>query len=71
MDIGHRAQRIVALPLALLMAVAVAYAAADAITASRPAPADPSFFDTIIASDAVVAAIRIAVVAAAGYGLWN
>lgn len=41
------------------------YAAYDAITADRPKPQNPTFLDTIIASDSVVAAIRIAVIASA------
>lgn len=55
---------IAGLLMAILLALA-GYAAYDAITADRPTPENPAFLDTIIASDSVVAAIRIAVIAAA------
>lgn len=46
--------------IALILVVALAVA--DAVLAPAPAPKQPDFIDTILASRAVVAAIRIAIV---------
>ncbi|HEY2714705.1 MAG TPA: hypothetical protein VGI73_00635 [Solirubrobacterales bacterium] len=52
------------MPLSLAAAAVTAYAVGDAILAPRPAPASPGFVDTLLASRAVVAAIRVAIIAA-------
>jgi hypothetical protein len=51
-------------PLLVVLAVLAVYAAGDAIVAARPASASPGFVDTVLASRAVVAAIRMAIIAA-------
>jgi hypothetical protein len=57
----------VAFPALLVLSAAVAYAIGDAALAPAPAPQEPGFIDTILASRAVVAAIRIAIVFAAAF----
>jgi outer membrane murein-binding lipoprotein Lpp len=51
--------------IALLFIIGLAIS--DAVLALTPAPRQPSFIDTILASKAAVAAIRIAIVFAAGF----
>jgi hypothetical protein len=65
--LGTRLGQIMVLPILLLLATGTVYAVVDAVTANRPEPQNPTFLDTIIASDAVVAAIRIGVIAAAAF----
>lgn len=55
--------RVAAAALILVISLAVA----DAALAPTPAPGQPDFIDTILASRAVVVAIRIAVVFAAAF----
>jgi hypothetical protein len=50
--------------LLVVLAAAAVYAAGDAILAPRPTPTSPGFVDTLLASRAVVAAIRVAIIAA-------
>jgi hypothetical protein len=64
---GEFLGNLLVIPALLLLLGGVGYAIVDAISADRPEPADPDFLDTIIASDAVVAAIRIGVIAAAAF----
>ncbi|HEU5061990.1 MAG TPA: hypothetical protein VFT79_02415 [Solirubrobacterales bacterium] len=47
------------------LTVVISLAIADALLAPTPAPGQPDFIDTIIASKAVVVAIRVAIVFAA------
>ena len=51
---------------AILMAV-LGLAAADAVLAPAPAPRDPDFIGTILASRSVVSAIRISIIFAATF----
>jgi uncharacterized protein YlxW (UPF0749 family) len=51
--------------IALLFVIGLAIS--DAVLAPTPAPHQPSFIDTILARRAAVAAIRIAIVFAAGF----
>ncbi|HET7122405.1 MAG TPA: hypothetical protein VFI17_14280 [Solirubrobacterales bacterium] len=53
--------------LGLLLVVPVSYAIGDAVLAPTPVPAHPSFIDTVLASRAVVAAIRLAIIFAAAF----
>jgi len=54
-------------PLLLVLAGLAAYATGDALFAPRAAPKSPDFVDTLLASRAVIAAIRVAIVAASGF----
>jgi hypothetical protein len=54
-------------PTLIILAVAAVYAVGDAVFAAAPSPKNPGFADSVLASRAVVAAIRIAIIAAAGY----
>jgi hypothetical protein len=49
------------------LVLVVSLAIADAVLAPTPAPNHPDFIDTILASRAVVAAIRVTIVFAAGF----
>ncbi len=60
-DLSQR-QKVLLAPVLLVLLVAAAYAIGDAILAPAPAAKDPGFIDTVIASRAVVAAIRVAIV---------
>lgn len=57
----------IAVPTLLLLATAAVYAIGDAVIAEAPPPKSPGFADGVLASRAVIAAIRIAIIAAAGY----
>ena len=54
-------------PVLLILAVAAVYAVGDAVFSAAPTPRNPGSVDSILTSGAVVAAIRIAIIAAAGY----
>lgn len=54
-------------PTLLILAVAAVYAIGDAVFAATPSPKNPGFADSVLASRAVIAAVRIAIIAAAGY----
>lgn len=54
---------LIAVPLILVVALAIG----EAALAPAPAPKQPDFVDTILASKAVVAAIRLAIVFAAAF----
>jgi hypothetical protein len=49
----------------IALGLTFAIAAADAVLAPAPASREPGFIDTVLASRAVIAAIRIAIVASA------
>lgn len=49
----------------LILVAGGVYAVADAVLSDTPVPEEPVFMDTVLASRAVVAAIRIAIIAAA------
>ena len=49
------------------MSLVISLAIADAVLAPTPVPAQPDFIDTVLASRAVVAAIRVAIVFVAGF----
>jgi hypothetical protein len=57
----------IAVPTLLILAAAAVYAIGDAVIAEAPAPKNPGLVDGVLASRAVIAAIRIAIIAAAGY----
>jgi hypothetical protein len=54
-------------PLTILLVAASFYAVGDAILAPAPLSADPGFLETLVASRAVVAAVRVAVIFAAAF----
>jgi hypothetical protein len=58
-------------PLVALSLVALclagAYAFGDALLAGAPSPKNPGFVDSLLASSAVLAAVRLAIIAAAAY----
>jgi hypothetical protein len=56
-----------AIPGALALCLAAIYATGDAILAPAPISTSPGFLETILASRAVVSAVRIAVIAAAAF----
>jgi hypothetical protein len=58
---------LLALPALLTLSVAGMYAVGDAVLAGAPSPKDPGFVDGVLASGAVLAAIRLAIIAAAAY----
>lgn len=49
----------------IALTLVISLAIADAVLAPTPAPGQPDFIDTVLASRAVVAAVRIAIVFAA------
>jgi hypothetical protein len=51
----------------LLLAAAGIYAIGDAVLAPTPAPEHPGFVDAVLASRAVMAAIRLAIIFAAAF----
>jgi hypothetical protein len=51
----------------LLLAAAGIYAIGDAVLAPTPAPEHPGFVDAVLASRAVIAAIRLAIIFAAAF----
>jgi hypothetical protein len=53
--------------LSVLLAAASLYAVGDAILAPAPLSADPGFLETLVASRAVVAAVRVAVIFIAAF----
>jgi hypothetical protein len=59
--------RRLSLPLLLVLVAAAAFAMGDAIFAPSPAAESPDFIDTLLASRAVVAAIRAAIIFASGF----
>lgn len=65
-DWGQRRRIALAAPVALAL-LATAYAIGDAVLAPAPAATSPSFVDTLLASRAVVAAIRVALISASGF----
>jgi hypothetical protein len=58
----RRARALIAVPVLLVLVGAAVYAVGDAILAPRPVPKSPGFVDTVLASRAVVAAIRVAII---------
>ncbi len=65
--LGESVGALLVAPVLLILAVAAVYAVGDAVFAGAPSPKNPGFADSVLASRAVVAAIRIAIIAAAGY----
>lgn len=65
--IGQMLGTLLVVPIVVLLLVGAGWSIWDAITADSPVPQDPSVFDRVLASDAVLAAARIAVIFAAGY----
>lgn len=58
--------------LALLVLFAAGiYAVGDAVLAAAPSPRDPGFVDGVLASSAVLAAVRLAIIAAAAYVVFS
>jgi len=66
-SLAERLGRILAVPLLLILLGLAAYALADAILADSPTPENPGFLDSVLASKAVVAAVRIAIIFGAAY----
>ena len=60
--LGERLGVLLVLPTLLILFAAGAYAIGDAFLAPTPAPKQPGFIDTVLASRAVVAAIRLAII---------
>lgn len=56
-----------AVPLLIAFVAGVCFAVIDAIFTGSPAPTNPDFIDRLFASDSVLAATRIAIIAAAAY----
>lgn len=64
---GEKAGVVFAFLALLVLAAAAAYAMGDAILAPTPIARSPGFVETVLASRAVVASVRIAVIFAAAY----
>jgi hypothetical protein len=58
---------LLAVPTLLILTLAALYAVGDAFISEAPSPREPGLADSVLASRAVIAAIRIALIAAAGY----
>ena len=58
-------------PAFIALTLIISLAMADAVLAPAPAPPQPDFIDTVLASKAVVAAIRIALVFAAAFVVFS
>ncbi|HEV2790622.1 MAG TPA: hypothetical protein VGV69_04915 [Solirubrobacterales bacterium] len=62
LSLSKRPGALLAAPAAIVLAAAAAYAIGEAVLASAPVPEQPGFVDTVLASRAVVAAIRLAII---------
>jgi hypothetical protein len=65
--LGSVLGRLLAVPALLVLFIAGLYAVGDAVLSSAPSPRNPGFVDSVLASGAVLAAVRLAIIAAAGY----
>jgi len=65
--LGSTLGAFLAVPTLFILAIAAVYAVGDAILAETPSPRNPGLADGILASRAVIAAIRVAIIAVAGY----
>jgi len=61
---GERLGVLLIVPTLLVLFAAAIYAIGDAVFAPTPVPQQPGFIDTVLASRAVVAAIRLAIISA-------
>jgi outer membrane murein-binding lipoprotein Lpp len=59
---GERLGVILVVPTLLILFLAGAFAIGDAVLAPTPVPKRPGFVDTVLASRAVIAAIRLAII---------
>jgi ABC-type multidrug transport system fused ATPase/permease subunit len=64
---GERLGTFLVVPTLLILFGAAVYAIGDAVFAPTPVPASPGFIDTVLASRAVVAAIRLAIIFAGAF----
>lgn len=65
--LGHALGLLLAGLTLMVLFIGGLYAIGDAVLSDTPAPRNPGFIDTVLASRAVVAAIRIAIIVAAAY----
>lgn len=65
--VGEFLGKLLVVPVLLALFVIAGYAVGDALLADSPEPADPGYVDSVLASGAVVAGIRIAIIFAAIY----
>jgi hypothetical protein len=65
--LGSVMGRLLAVPTLLVLLVAGLYAIGDAVLSGAPSPKEPGFVDSLLASSAVLAALRLAIIAAASY----
>lgn len=63
----EKASGLLVLPTLVVLLAGGAYAIADAVLAPTPAAQNPGFIDVVLASRAVVAAIRLAIIFAAAF----
>lgn len=64
---GERLGALLVLPTLLVLCLGGIYAIGDAVLAPTPVAESPGFIDTVLASRAVVAAIRLALIFAGAY----
>ena len=64
---GQRLSPLLTAPAFVVLVLAGVYAIGDAVLAPAPTPDHPSFVDTVLASRAVVGAIRLAVIFAGAF----
>ena len=65
--VGQKLGLLLVFPTLLILFVAGAYAVGDAVFAPTPVSESPGFVDTVLASRAVVAAIRLAIIFAGSF----
>lgn len=67
MDHFAAVRRIASGPVTVLLLALIGYASVDATLTGGPASTDPDFIDLLLASDSVLAAVRMAIIAASTY----